>query len=146
MFICKYQLNTNIMKRATYVFMMFISAIAADGCNKLAGPANAGLGGTSVLSIMPTNALSGYVDSCTVYIKYNATQAPGNNVYDDSEVCKLVNGVSVATFSNLNVGNYYIHTKGYESALTPPNVSGGQAYNILQPGTFSVYVATIQGI
>jgi len=134
------------MKRATYVLIILISAMVAGGCNKLAGPANAGLGGTSVLSVMPTNALSGYVDSCTVYIKYNATQAPGNNVYDDSMVCVVVNGVSVATFSNLNVGNYYLHTVGYETGLTPPNVTGGQAYTILTPGTFDVYVSTIQGI
>jgi hypothetical protein len=134
------------MKPAIYTFIIFICAFAAGGCNKLAGPANAGLGGTSEIMVMPTNALSGYVDSCIVYIKYNATQAPGNSQYDDSAKCVVTNGVPVATFSNLKVGNYYLHSVGYESALTPSTVSGGEAFNIQQPGTFDVYLPTLQGL
>ena len=135
------------MKRITYLVIILIAACIAGGCNKLAGAANAGLGGTSVLSVIPTNPNTGYVDSCIVYIKYNATSAPSSNVYDDSAVCVMINNIPTATFSNLNVGNYYLFAKGYQTGLTPPYLSGGQVYTILHPGGSSdIYLATSQGI
>lgn len=69
------------------------------------------------------------IDSCTIYVKYNALQPPANGVYDDSARCVPLNGVPVATFAKLPRGNHYLYGYGWDPALTPPKaVKGGYPY------------------
>lgn len=69
------------------------------------------------------------IDSCTIYIKYNAIDAPGNGIYDDSVRCAPVNGMPVATFRNLSRGNHFLYGYGWDPQLSPPKaVKGGFAY------------------
>lgn len=69
------------------------------------------------------------IDSCTIYLKYNATDVPANGKYDDSAVCVQVGGIPVATFSGLKKGNYYVFGHGWDAGWTPPSpVRGGFAY------------------
>ena len=68
------------------------------------------------------------IDSCTVYLKRDAVNAPANGIYDDSAKCVPVDGVPVATFSGLKEGNHYIYGLGWDPQLTPPQpVQGGFA-------------------
>jgi hypothetical protein len=47
----------------------------------------------------------------------------------------IVNGVPVAGFDSLMVGNYYLLAVGYHGAYSPPNVEGGKTVTISQVGT-----------
>lgn len=82
------------------------------------------------------------IDSCKIYIKYNATDSPANNAYDDSAKCVQVAGVPVATFSGLKKGNYFLYGYGWDPQLTPPrHVKGGYAYPIQEGGEQSIDLA-----
>ena len=85
---------------------------------------------TAVLNVTPRHH-GRQIDSCTVYIKYDAVDAPANGRYDDSAKCIPVGGIPVATFNGLKKGNYYLYGYGWDPQLTPPrNVKGGFAYPI----------------
>jgi hypothetical protein len=79
--------------------------------------AGGGKGGTVVISVSPTH-LDGYVDSCTVYIKYGSLDAPANGIYDDSVICSLADTIPVARFTNLKAGLYFFYGKGYHIPYT----------------------------
>ena len=82
------------------------------------------------------------IDSCTIYIKYNATDAPTNGVYDDSAKCVKESGVPVATFRDLKNGNYYIYGYGWDPGFTPPShVKGGFAYPVSTGGEQTLELA-----
>ncbi len=69
------------------------------------------------------------IDSCMIYIKYNSVDPPANGVYDDSARCVPLNGLPVATFSNVKHGNHYLYGYGWDPLLSPPQaVKGGYAY------------------
>jgi hypothetical protein len=100
-----------------------------------------GKGGNAILNVTPRHH-GRQIDTCTVYIKYNATDAPSNGVYDDSAACVLVSGIPVATFSGLKKGNYYLYGYGWDPTLTPPqHVKGGFAYPIQEENTQSIDLA-----
>jgi hypothetical protein len=79
---------------------------------------------TATLSVTPRHH-GRAIDSCMVYIKYNATDIPANGIFDDSAKCVPVGGIPVATFSGLKGGNHYLYGFGWDPQLTPPQVVRG---------------------
>ena len=128
------------MNRAILIIALIL---AAGSCKKAADTtvADAGKGGSATLTVTPEHH-GEFVDTCTVYIKYNTQDAPANGLYDDSAVCTLVNATPVATFSGLKNGNYYLLAMGYHSLYTPPYVKGGIKYTIAAQSPFNVIVPT----
>ena len=90
----------------------------------------AGKGGNATLHITPRHH-DKQIDSCTIYVKYNAVDTPANGVFDDSAKCMQVAGVPIATFSGLRKGKYYLFGYGWDPSLTPAqHVRGGYAYSL----------------
>lgn len=120
------------MKKYFAAFFM-LSALSFAACKSKDDPAPAsigGKGGKATLNVTPRHH-GKQIDSCTIYIKYNATDAPSNGYYDDSLRCTPVGGIPVASFTGLKKGNYYLYGYGWDSSLTPPqHVQGGYAYPI----------------
>src|SRR5690606_2214161 len=93
-----------------------------------------GKGGNAVLNLHPRHHAL-YIDSCTVYIKYNASEKPSS--FDDSVECTMVNGVPTGTFSGLKPGNYFVYGKGWDTAIQE-SVVGGIPYKISEEKTFDI--------
>ena len=104
------------MKSQFIVSVFLVAAIVAlaISCKKNNTTPIGGKGGNATLVVTPIHANLN-VDSCTVYIKYNAADAPANNVYDDSQKCYLVDTIPVAIFPKLKQGQYYIYGYGYHT-------------------------------
>jgi hypothetical protein len=94
-----------------------------------------GKGGNAALLITPYHH-SRMIDSLTVYIKYNTLDMPAG-AYDDSVRCMPSNGLSLATFSGLKKGRYYLYGKGYDP-LIPDVVLGGMPVTITEETTRSM--------
>ena len=92
----------------------------------------AGKGGRTSLRVIPFHHnRSATIDSCTVYIRYNAQDAPGDGRYDDSAKV-LSQGAGVppaATFPGLQPGNYYLFGRGYDPLINQI-VRGGSPFTI----------------
>lgn len=107
----------------------------ATSCNKTDDPP------TATLHITPRHH-GRQIDSCMVYIKYNAINPPADGRYDDSAKCIRVDSLPVATISGLKKGNYYLYGYGWDPQLTPPqHVKGGQSYPIQEATTQIVDLA-----
>lgn len=129
------------MKATIYVF---IFCIAAVGSCKKPGNTNVtggGKGGHTTLCVSAEHH-NELVDTCTFYIKYGTTDAPANNVYDDSAICILTGNTPVATFKNLETGIYYLYGQGYHAAYSPPYIKGGESCTIHTEDTLKVIVPT----
>lgn len=101
----------------------------------------AGKGGPTSLRVTPRHH-SVPIDSCIVYIKYNAQDVPAGGVYDDSAQTQGEgNGVPAqATFPNLRPGNYYIFGRGFDRA-GPYAVRGGTPFTIpTEKVTYDVFL------
>jgi hypothetical protein len=125
----------NTIQRIMTKYAMLLAGLLlfAAGCK---GPDNptpvetGGKGGNAILHITPRHH-GRQIDSCTVYIKYDATNAPADGRYDDSAQCVQVSALPVATFNGLKKGNYYLYGYGWDPTLSPPqHVRGGYAYTI----------------
>lgn len=79
--------------------------------NKITGGA---YGGNATLYVAGQH-MARDIDSCMIYIKYNATEAPVLTGYDDS-AWAAVKDLSrpIATFGHLTTGNYFLLAKGYD--------------------------------
>jgi hypothetical protein len=118
------------------VSIMF-SLTVISGCRKNDKGPPAGKGGTMNLRITPQHHGEN-IDSCMIYIKYNALDAPVG--FDDSLACINSEGRSVALFSGLKKGNYYLFGKGWEKPFSI-EVRGGIPYSIrLQDTTLDVFL------
>ena len=95
-------------------------------------PATAGKGGHTTLRIMSQHHHPPAIDSITVYIKYNASNLP--LTFDDS--ARAVKGAvdTVATFTGLKNGNYYLYGLGWDRSIAD-TVMGGIPYTINVPDT-----------
>ncbi len=69
------------------------------------------------------------IDSITVFIKYNTLDAPGNSIYDDSARVVKAPTDTVAVFSGLKTGNYYLYGYGWDPRINSI-VKGGLPYVI----------------
>ncbi|MEO6832462.1 MAG: hypothetical protein ABI169_09670 [Chitinophagaceae bacterium] len=126
-----------------FAALFVISALSFAACKSKDNPTPAigGKGGNATLNVTPRHH-GRQIDTCTIYIKYNSTDAPTNGQYDDSLQCVLVGGIPVASFTNLKKGNYYLYGFGWDPTLTPPqHVKGGYAYSIQTETVQSVDLA-----
>ena len=101
----------------------------------------AGKGGSSFLRITPQHHGKN-IDSATVYLKYNSSDASAT--YDDSAVCQAVGGLPVARFDSLKAGQYYIFSQGYDPSIFQA-VKGGIPFTISASDTFNVLVPVTEG-
>lgn len=95
-----------------------------------------GKGGNATLKVTPQHH-GDNIDSCTVYLKYNAQDKP--STYDEQVTCVMENGKPVATFANLNKGNYYVYGKGWDPGIEQ-EVDGGIPYTITEETTKEITV------
>ncbi len=111
------------MKKRIDLFLVpALILIMSASCVKKADP-SAGKGGSATLIILPQHhSISKNIDTCEVYIKYNAQNTPAS--YDDSTTCTCANGVVTCQFSNLRNGDYYIYSYGIDTSFHVP-VGGG---------------------
>jgi hypothetical protein len=115
-----------------YAPLLIVLNLFAVSCNKGGDDPQpiGGKGGNATIKVTPRHH-GQQIDSCMIYVKYNAVDAPANNVYDDSAKCILINGVPIATFAGLKNGNYYFWGYGWDPQLSPPKaVKGGYAYPV----------------
>lgn len=128
-----------------FLILLAVTVLAGVGCKKLDHTSNstvvtvtpdqppkpiAGQGGTASFRVIP-NHDGVDVDSCKVYIKYDAAVVPIDKVYDDSAWAKMVDGKPVASFDGLKPGNYYIFGNGWD-IITSEHVHGGVPFVILE--------------
>jgi len=99
-----------------------------------------GKGGNATLQATPQHHGKN-IDSCTIYIKYNTSDAPADGKYDDSAVCVPISGKPVATFTQLKKGPYYLFGKGWDPSISQ-GVIGGTPYTIPDT-TVSTYTLNV---
>lgn len=95
-----------------------------------------GKGGNATLKVTPQHH-GNNIDSCTIYLKYNVQDKPSS--YDEEVKCVMENGKPVATFTNLNKGNYYVFGKGWDPGIEQ-DVEGGIPYTITEETTKEITV------
>jgi hypothetical protein len=98
-------------------------------CNKDDDDAlQGGKGGAATLNVN-TFHHSRRIDSAMIYIKYQAKDLPADGRYDDS--ARIVKGImdTVAVFTGLKAGSYYLYGKGWDR-FGPYAVQGGIPYQI----------------
>lgn len=118
-------MKNSVIKIAA-LFFLFSACKTSDDPQ----PSIGGKGGNGTIKVTPRHHGSP-IDSCTIYIKYNATDEPANKQYDDSMKCVQVGGLPVAAFTGLKKGNYYLYGYGWDPTLTPPSaVKGAFAFNL----------------
>jgi hypothetical protein len=114
-------------------FLMLTAALVT-GCNRKDKQPLAGKGGNTTLRMTPMHH-SVNIDSCTVYIRYNATDASSS--YNDSAKCIAVGGKPVAVFPQLKKGKYYIFGQGWDGTISRA-VRGGIPYEITLDGSLDL--------
>lgn len=117
--------------------------IPAGSCKKIpqTEPFTSGKGGNTTVSVVPVHH-SDYVDTCTLYIKYNTRDAPADGIYDDSVVCVLIDTIPVAVFPGLKKGDYYLFARGYHTLYVPPYVRGGMPYTVKSDDSVKIFLPT----
>ena len=116
------------------IFCLIVGTLFINGCKPEDDDPVGGKGGNAILRVT-TRHHSKMIDSCTVYIKYNATSAPVS--YDDS--AKVIRGTTdtVAVFNGLKPGKYFLFGKGYDPAIAE-GVEGGVPFNVTTETTYQV--------
>ena len=126
------------------MFVLLLAGLTA-GCKKGEDGPIGGKGGSGTLRITPRHHTR-LIDSCTVYIKYNAVDAPIDGRYDDSVMCTAAGGVTVAEFSGLKKGNYYLYGFGWDPVLVPAqHVKGGLAYMLSSDTVQNIFLQISEG-
>jgi len=125
------------------ILVVITCFITAQSCKKpvKVPTSGGGLGGTFTIVVTPEHH-GFFVDTCTIYIKYNTLDAPANGIYDDSMVCLMVDTTPVAVFAGLRAGDYYIYAHGYHALYVPPYVKGGVPCTLGTLDTVNVIVPT----
>jgi hypothetical protein len=103
-----------------------IATLLVSCTDKSTGPLPGGQGGGATVNVTPQHH-SVNINDCKVYVRYNASEKAAK--YDDSALCKLVNGKPVATFKGLRKGNYYFYGVGYDPNIAQ-KVTGGLPYTV----------------
>jgi len=125
-----------------YKIIFPLLLILTSACNRTDKNENtAGKGGAATLHITPQHHGKN-IKNATIYIKYNATDAPAS--FDDSAKCVLADTVPVASFTQLKTGNYYLYGKGYDSAILQ-TVEGGINYRIEEEKEISIFIPVTEG-
>jgi hypothetical protein len=137
----------------TILTAIALSASAISSCVRSepepAGPVDiAGKGGNASIIAIPKHHFK-YIDSCTVYIKYNTLDKPSQNFnpsqYDDAVKCVKINDSAWAsTFSGLKKGNYYIYGIGRDNSLDT-TVVGGKPVTITAESVYNITLYVTEG-
>jgi hypothetical protein len=102
----------------------------------------AGKGGLATMRVVVEN--SGVkVDSGWVYVKYNAAVTPAGSKYDDSANIKYVDGVPMAIFTELKVGDYFFAARGWD-IIRSQTVYGTRPFTIDKSGEFGTSYLILQ--
>lgn len=113
------------MKRIGSLIFVLILLVSV-ACKK---KPSAGLGGSARLIVNAYHHTQP-IDSCTIYIKFNSSEAPADNQYDLSQkLSKDSNGNSYTIFEGLKAGDYYLFGSGWDPAIAE-QVKGGIPYTI----------------
>lgn len=104
----------------------------------------AGKTGLTTLRITPQHHEKN-IDSCWVYLKYNATARPDDGMYDDSLLVTPQDGKPIAKFTFLNKGDYYVYGVGYDPDIAEP-VVGGTSFTVIDTleKTYDIYLAVTE--
>jgi len=126
------------MKTRYIILIFFVPLFIAASCHKSGTTiTGGGKGGNAILLVTPEHH-NGFVDTCTIYIKYGTNDAPANGVYDDSAICTLRDTTPVAAFRGLTTGQYYLYGVGIHFPYVPANVKGGIPCTISNPNDSTV--------
>lgn len=128
------------MRYKFFSVLFFVSCIFLISCERDGVDPIGGKGGKATLRITPQHH-GANIDSCMVYIKYNAQDKPA--LYDDSARCVKINGVPVATFSSLRKGKYYLFGYGWDPDIATP-VKGGAPYEVKEETTLDYRLAVTE--
>lgn len=121
-------------------FCLYLSCIllvfSAFSCKK---KSSAGFGGNATLNV--TGQHHGVtIDSLTVFIKFNTSEAPSDAVYDANfPVTHFGPQNSYAILKNLKAGDYYIYAEGWDPSISN-TVKGGIPYTIDKETSYSIIV------
>lgn len=115
------------------IMLLAVLSISIYSCDKdekttpkPAEPIVAGKGGMTTLRIIPMHD-SVNIDSCFVYVKYNALDMPDH--YDDSMYCTWDGKQYRAEFPGLKKGNYFLYAKGWD--IIRSQKTNGYLYHII---------------
>jgi len=109
-----------VLKLSTFVIVILLTAFS---CHKTDD--GAGKGGSANLSFnLKHHGVARNLIKGTVYIKYNAQDAPANGVYDDSVKTTDADTMQVAVFSGLKNGNYYFFGIACDTSIYQHAVGG----------------------
>jgi len=110
-------------------------ALFINGCKREDDGPVGGKGGNVVLRVT-TKHHEKLIDSAMVYIKYNTGDKP--STYDDS--ARVVKGATdtVAVFTGLKTGRYYIYGYGYDLRYAKPVVLGGVPITITEEKEYDI--------
>jgi hypothetical protein len=102
---------------------------------------DAGKGGNTTLRLTPQHHLKN-IDSCWIYVKYNATSKPSSMVFDDSMKVTPEDGRPIANFPNLKKGDYYFYGAGWDYDLAEV-VTGGTSFKVVDTlqNKYDIYLA-----
>ncbi len=132
--------------------IMIIGALAAitgfAACDKDPKPEPeqiGGKGGSTTLKAIPRHH-SRLIDSCMVYIKYNASDMPATHSYDDSvrAVVSPTDSIPYAIFTGLKKGKYYLYGYGWDENISDTVIGGGPV-TIDVDDVKTVYVQVTEG-
>lgn len=128
---------------ALFPVLLLVTVIACRKDDN--NPEPSGKGGNATLQATPQHHGKN-IDSCTIYIKYNTSDAPADGKYDDSAVCVPLGGKPVATFTQLKKGPYYLFGKGWDPSISQ-GVVGGTPYTIADTTvtTYTINVPVTEG-
>lgn len=137
------------MKSLLSRYLMLLAAVIliGTGCTKIKQRENSvtitetpsngtpvnvgGKGGNATFRLTPVHEGLN-IDSCMLYIKYDASVIPFNGKFDDSVwAVKAADGTPVGTFTGLKPGKYYLYGKGWD-LVRSLKVKGGLPYVIPQ--------------
>ncbi len=142
-----------------YLLLLAAVILVGTGCKKLKRTENsttvtvtpngtptstAGKGGNASFRITPDHNGIG-IDSCLVYIKYNASVIPVNGQFDDSVWAVREEGKTtgpIAEFKELKPGNYYVYGKGWD-LVRSVHVHGGLPYIIIEENRNTIHYFTL---
>lgn len=131
------QKNKNAMNQKL-LFLSALLALSVVGCKPEDDGPIGGKGGNASLRVT-TKHHEKLIDSMTVYIKYNTLSKPGDGTrYDDSAKVMKTPADTVAIFTGLKTGRYYLYGYGYDLRFTEPDVVGGVPITITEEKEYKV--------
>lgn len=127
--------------------MVSLTVLGTAACKKdddNPGPIG-GKGGHATIRAYAQHHKPPSLDSMKIFIKYNASELPASLVFDDSMKVVKTAADTVAIFTNLKPGKYYLYGDGWDPKIGQ-EVKGGIPYTIARDSTTtSVLVPVTEG-